>query len=57
MLLDTCGPSPILWTGGQAGRAFESDPVAGRPAGIRFQAITSVVIFVILVLMIWKPGA
>jgi len=45
------------WTGGQAGRAFESDPVAGRPAGIRFQAITSVVIFVILVLMIWKPGA
>ena len=45
------------WAGGQAGRAFESDPVGGRQAGIRFQAINSVGLLVILILMIWKPGA
>lgn len=45
------------WTGGQAGRAFERDPVGGRAAGIRYQTLTSVGVFVILVLMIWKPGA
>jgi hypothetical protein len=45
------------WAGGQAGRAFESDPVTGRAAGIRFQTINSVAVLVILVLMIWKPGA
>jgi uncharacterized membrane protein len=45
------------WAGGQAGKAFESDPAAGRAAGIRYQAINSVAMLVILVLMIWKPGA
>ncbi len=45
------------WAGGQAGKAFERDPVAGRAAGIRYQAINSVAVLVILVLMIWKPGA
>jgi hypothetical protein len=45
------------WAGGQAGRAFESDPVAGRQKGIRLQAVNSVGLFVILILMIWKPGA
>jgi hypothetical protein len=45
------------WAGGQAGKAFESDPVAGRAAGIRYQAINSAAVLVILVLMIWKPGA
>jgi hypothetical protein len=45
------------WAGGQAGRTFERDPVAGRSAGIRFQAINSVAVLAILVLMIWKPGA
>jgi uncharacterized membrane protein len=45
------------WAGGQAGRSFESDPVANRAKGIRFQAINSAAVFVILVLMIWKPGA
>jgi uncharacterized membrane protein len=45
------------WAGGQAGRAFQKDPVAGRQTGIRFQALTSLAVFVILVLMIWKPGA
>lgn len=45
------------WAGGQAGKAFESDPVAGRAAGIRYQSINSLAVLVILVLMIWKPGA
>ena len=44
------------WAGGQAGRAFESGP-GGRAAGIRFQTINSVAVVIILVLMIWKPGA
>jgi uncharacterized membrane protein len=45
------------WAGGQAGRAFEADPVAGRAKGIRFHAITSIGLLLILILMIWKPGA
>jgi hypothetical protein len=45
------------WAGGESGKAFERDPVAGRRAGIRFQTISSVAVLVILVLMIWKPGA
>ncbi len=45
------------WAGGLAGKAFEEDPVAGRSAGIRYQAINSVAVLVILALMIWKPGA
>ena len=45
------------WAGGQAGKAFESDPVANRAKGIRFQAINSLAVLVILVLMLWKPGA
>ena len=45
------------WAGGQAGKSFESDPVANRAAGIRYQAINSLAVLVILVLMIWKPGA
>ena len=45
------------WAGGQAGKAFAGDPVTGRQTGIRYQAINSVGLFVILVLMIWKPGA
>jgi uncharacterized membrane protein len=45
------------WAGGKAGKAFESDPVGGRAAGIRYQAINSIAVLVILVLMIWKPGA
>ena len=44
------------WAGGQAGRAFESGP-GGRAAGIRFLTINSVAVLLILVLMIWKPGA
>jgi hypothetical protein len=40
-----------------AGQAFGRDPVAGRGRGIRFQALTSAAVVVILVLMIWKPGA
>jgi hypothetical protein len=54
--------SLLIWVvsagaGGQAGKAFESDPIAGRQKGIRFQAINSVGLLVILILMIWKPGA
>lgn len=45
------------WAGGQAGKAFESDPLANRAKGIRFHAINSVAVLVILVLMLWKPGA
>jgi uncharacterized membrane protein len=45
------------WAGGQAGRAFEADPVAGRAKGIRYQAIASIGVLLILILMIWKPGA
>jgi hypothetical protein len=45
------------WAGGQSGKAFASDAVGGRQAGIRYQAINSVGLFVILLLMIWKPGA
>jgi uncharacterized membrane protein len=45
------------WAGGKAGQEFERDPVAGRAAGIRFQTINSVAALIILVLMIWKPGA
>ena len=45
------------WAGGQAGKAFEADPVGRRAAGIRFQAITSIGLLLILILMIWKPGA
>ena len=42
------------WAGGKAGKSFESND---RAAGIRYQTINSVAVFVILVLMIWKPGA
>ena len=45
------------WAGGKAGKEFERDPVAGRSSGIRYQAINSAALLVILVLMIWKPGA
>ena len=45
------------WAGGQSGKAFASDAVGGRQAGIRYQAINSVGLFIILLLMIWKPGA
>ena len=45
------------WAGGKAGKVFEADPVGGRDAGIRYQAINSAAVLVILVLMIWKPGA
>jgi uncharacterized membrane protein len=54
--------SLVLWAigggaGGQAGKAFEADPIAGRAKGIRFQAINTVAVLLILILMIWKPGA
>ena len=45
------------WAGGQAGKAFEADPIAGRAKGIRFQSIASAGLLLILILMIWKPGA
>jgi len=45
------------WAGGEAGKRFDRDPVGGRPAGMRFQALSSAAVLVILVLMIWKPGA
>lgn len=45
------------WAGGKAGKEFQRDPVGGRSAGIRFQALNSLAVLVILVMMIWKPGA
>ena len=45
------------WAGGEAGKIFRDDPVAGRGKALRFQAINSVAILLILILMIWKPGA
>jgi uncharacterized membrane protein len=45
------------WSGGKAGKEFQEDPVGGRGAGVRFQAVNSVLVLAILVLMIWKPGA
>lgn len=45
------------WAGGQAGKEFNKDPVGRRRSGIRYQAINTAAVFVILVLMIWKPGA
>ena len=44
------------WAGGQSGKAF-ADPVGGRRAGIGYQALNSIGVLAILVLMIWKPGA
>ena len=54
--------SLVLWAiaggaGGQAGKAFEAGSVAGRDKAIRFHAITSIGLILILILMIWKPGA
>ena len=53
--------SLLLWmigggAGGQAGKAFEADP-PDRTKGIRLQAVSSVALLLILILMIWKPGA
>lgn len=45
------------WAGGASGRAFGGDAGGGRRAGIRYQALNSVGVLAILVLMIWKPGA
>jgi hypothetical protein len=45
------------WAGGEAGKKFQRDPVGGRQAGIRLQALNSLALLAILVLMIWKPGA
>jgi hypothetical protein len=52
----------VLWaiagaTGTRAGQKFERDPVAGRQTGIRLQAVNTLAVLAILVLMIWKPGA
>jgi hypothetical protein len=45
------------WAGGVAGRAYAEDPVGRRRSAMRFHAISSIGVLVILVLMIWKPGA
>ena len=59
----TAGSSPRSCSGrsaaGRAARPARRSRAdrGGREAGIRFQAINSVGVLVILVLMIWKPGA
>ena len=45
------------WVGAKAGQEFERDPVGRRRSGIRYQTLSSLGALVILVLMIWKPGA
>lgn len=45
------------WAGSESGKAFQADPVAGRAKAVRLHTIATVAILVILVLMIWKPGA
>ena len=54
--------SIVLWvaasaTGQLAGKALAEDPVGGRSRGVGLHALSSVIVVVILVLMIWKPGA
>jgi hypothetical protein len=43
------------WAGGKAGQEFERDPVGRRRSGIRLQALSTLGVLVILVLMVWKP--
>ena len=45
------------WAGGEAGKRFSREPVPDRTAGVRFQTLSSLAVVVILILMIWKPGA
>jgi uncharacterized membrane protein len=45
------------WSGTQAGKEFQRDAIGRRRAGIRLQALNTVAVLVILILMIWKPGA
>jgi uncharacterized membrane protein len=45
------------WAGGRSGKAFTDDPVGGRRLGIRLQALNTIGVLAILLLMIWKPGA
>jgi hypothetical protein len=45
------------WVGAKAGQEFQSDPVGRRGSGIRYQALSSIGTLIVLVLMIWKPGA
>jgi uncharacterized membrane protein len=54
--------SLILWAiggaaGGQAGKQFMKADGSGRSAGIRLQTVNTVAVLLILILMIWKPGA
>jgi uncharacterized membrane protein len=53
--------SLVLWAiaaaaGGKSGKEAERGP-EGRDGWIRFQALNSAAVLVVLVLMIWKPGA
>ena len=53
--------SLVLWllaaaTGGKSGKIF-MDPDGDRATAIRLQTVATAAFFVILVLMIWKPGA
>jgi hypothetical protein len=45
------------WSGTRSGKAFESNDAGRRPEAIRLQTVNSAAILLILVLMIWKPGA
>ncbi len=45
------------WAGGEAGKELNRDPIGRRRAGIRYQALSSIGVLAMLVLMIWKPGA
>ena len=44
------------WAGGKSGKEAVRGP-EGRRGWLRYQALNTVAVLVILVLMIWKPGA
>lgn len=44
------------WAGGKSGKEAGRGP-EGRQGWLRYQALNSAAVLVILVLMIWKPGA
>jgi uncharacterized membrane protein len=45
------------WSGDRSGRLFFADPAGNRATAIRLQALSSAALILILILMVWKPGA
>lgn len=45
------------WAGGTSGKLFNANDASKRPKAVQLQAINTLAVVVILILMIWKPGA